>query len=209
MFIHLKDSNNSLGQDSFKIHSQIANTICEIIEKSDLSDCSFNLGLFGNWGSGKSFIINKIEENLSSENYLFLNIDVWKFIGNPLLRSILFDINKQLKEKANDIFPNGYEENNKELESLLYYEEQLQKEIPLSTAEQNKKITKWVQCNKNFLFTITGIVLLLFILSILIPETVIYSLGYWGQILKGLFKMNSNLIGIIFGLVAVMLRLKM
>ena len=76
MFIHLKDSNNSQGQDSFKIHSQIANTICEIIEKSDLSDCSFNLGLFGNWGSGKSFIINKIEENLSSENYLFLNIDV-------------------------------------------------------------------------------------------------------------------------------------
>lgn len=205
MFIHLKDSNNSQGQDSFKIHSQIANTICEIIEKSDLSDCSFNLGLFGNWGSGKSFIINKIEENLSSENYLFLNIDVWKFIGNPLLRSILFDINKQLKEKANDIFPNGYEENNKELESLLYYEEQLQKEIPLSTAEQNKKIIKWVQCNKNFLFTITGIVLLLFILSILIPETVIYSLGYWGQILKGLFKMNSNLIGILFGLVAVML----
>ena len=205
MFIHLKDSNNSQEQDSFKIHSQIANTICEIIEKSDLSDCSFNLGLFGNWGSGKSFIINKIEENLSSENYLFLNIDVWKFIGNPLLRSILFDINKQLKEKANDIFPNGYEENNKELESLLYYEEQLQKEIPLSTAEQNKKIIKWVQCNKNFLFTITGTLLLLFILSILIPETVIYSLGYWGQILKGLFKMNSNLIGIIFGLVAVML----
>lgn len=205
MSIHLKDSNKTSGQDSFKIHSKIAETICEIIENSDLKECSFNMGLFGNWGSGKSFIINKIEENLSKEKYLFLNVDVWKFIGNPLLRSILFDINKQLKEKANNIFPNGYEENNKELESLLYYEEQLQREIPLSTAEQNKKIKKWVQYNRNFLFTVVVIVLLLFISAILIPETVIYSLGYWGQILKGLFKMNSNLIGIICGIVAIML----
>lgn len=204
MSIHLKDSNKTSGQDSFKIHSKIAETICEIIENSDLKECSFNMGLFGNWGSGKSFIINKIEKNLPREKYLFLNIDVWKFIGTPLLRSILFDINKQLKEKAKDIFPNGYTENNRELESILYYEERLQKEIPVTFQEIDKKIIHWFKCNKPFTISVFGVIVLIFLCSIFIPNDLIYSLGQWGKILTGLFTANSSLIGIIIGAVGVL-----
>lgn len=200
MAIHLKDSNKASNQDSFKIHSKIAETICEIIKNSDLKECSFNMGLFGNWGSGKSFIINRIEESLSKEEYLFLNIDVWKFIGNPLLRSILFDINKQLKEKADDIFPNGYEENHRELESILYYEEKLKDEIPISVQEQDKKIKNWFRCYKPWLIFWFAITLLLFILSIKFQNTLTESKDYWIKLLDGLFTWNANFLGIIAGM---------
>lgn len=204
MAIHLKDSNKASNQDSFKIHSKIAETICEIIKNSDLKECSFNMGLFGNWGSGKSFIINKIEKSLSKEEYLFLNIDVWKFIDNPLLRSILFDINKQLKEKADDIFPNGYEENHRELESILYYEEKLKDEIPLSVQEHNRIIKNWWACNKPFRYTLKFIGIV-FIVSLIFPKTFLTSLGYCGNALKALFHMNSYLLGVIAGLIAILL----
>lgn len=200
MAIHLKDSNKANNQDSFKIHSKIAETICEIIKNSDLKECSFNMGLFGSWGSGKSFIINRIEESLSKEKYLFLNIDVWKFIGNPLLRSILFDINKQLKEKADDIFPNGYEENHRELESILYYEEKLKDEIPLNVQEQDKKIKNWFRCYKPWLIFWFAIIILLFILSIKFQNTLTESKDYWIKLLDGLFTWNANFIGIIAGM---------
>ena len=52
-----------------------------------------------------------------------------------------------LKEKAKDIFPNGYTENNRELESILYYEEQLQKEIPVTFQEIDKKIIHYLKIN--------------------------------------------------------------
>lgn len=205
MSIHLKDSNKTSGQDSFKVHSKIAETICEIIENSDLEECSFNMGLFGNWGSGKSFIINKIEENLSKEKYLFLNIDVWKFIGNPLLRSILFDINKQLKERANVIFPNGYTENNRELESILYYEESLKNEIPISLEECDKKLKKLFIANKPYWLTTFGVIVVLFLISVFVPKTLYDSWGYWSNIINGLLVTNSNLLGFCIGILCILI----
>lgn len=101
----LKDSNNCKQKnDAFNIHTQISNTICGILKKINIEDCAFTLGLFGKWGSGKSFIINKIRETLPKTGYTILYVDVWKFIGNPLLRSILFEFCKQLKPENKNKF---------------------------------------------------------------------------------------------------------
>lgn len=97
LFLH--DSNNIKEvKDSFGIHTKISKTIMDIANNESLNKCSFNLGLFGSWGSGKSFIINNIIDELQ-DSYAIFYIDVWKYVGHPLMRSILFDIDTQLKHK--------------------------------------------------------------------------------------------------------------
>jgi len=186
------------------VHTKIAETIVSIIRNVNLEKCSFNMGLFGNWGSGKSFIINKINESLDIDNYAFFYIDVWKFIGNPLHRSVLFEINKQLKTNLRGLFPDGYKENNRTLESILYYEEQLQNQIPISFQEQDVKIKNWFHCFKPFVISFIGVVLSLSIISIIVPELWLDSLKYWGDIIKGLLMFNSNLIGALIGVVCIL-----
>ena len=106
LFLH--DSNNiKKVKDSFGIHSKIAETIIDIVNNEELNDCSFNIGLFGSWGSGKSYIINNRVEKLK-ENYAVFYIDVWKYVGHPLMRSILFDIDTQLKHMDLNKYKKGY-----------------------------------------------------------------------------------------------------
>ena len=98
--LFLQDSNNNHNaKDSFGIHTKIAETITDIAKNETLLKSSFNLGLFGSWGSGKSYIVDKIISNLK-EDYITFYVDVWKYVGHPLMRSILFDIDSQLKEKT-------------------------------------------------------------------------------------------------------------
>lgn len=97
--LFLQDSNNDHNtKDSFGIHTKIAETVTDIAKNETLLKSSFNLGLFGSWGSGKSYIVDKIIRNLK-EDYITFYVDVWKYVGHPLMRSILFDIDSQLKEK--------------------------------------------------------------------------------------------------------------
>lgn len=112
--LFLQDSNNDHNtKDSFGIHTKIAETITDIAKNETLLNASFNLGLFGSWGSGKSYIVDKIISNLK-EDYITFYVDVWKYVGHPLMRSILFDIDSQLKEKQLDVYKDGYIDKNKE-----------------------------------------------------------------------------------------------
>jgi len=153
------------GDDSFEIHTNIALTIANIIEKMEVAKNykSFTLGLFGDWGSGKSFIVNKIENILKhKEDIVFLNIDVWKFVGNPLSRSILFDIEKQLtiladngnKNCAN--FKGGFKD---ELKKTLQAEETIAEDEPLENIIEEIKNHTWV--NRNYYLNCIFIVIVL------------------------------------------------
>jgi len=139
LFLH--DSNNIKDvKDSFGIHSKIAKTIVDIANNEELSNCSFNLGLFGSWGSGKSYIINSIIEKLK-DNYAVFNIDVWKYVGHPLMRSILFDIDTQLKNDKFGIYNDGYiDKNDNSLEKLLYADTDFEEEIDLKWNEICQKL---------------------------------------------------------------------
>lgn len=139
--LFLQDSNNDHNtKDSFGIHTKIAETITDIAKNETLLKASFNLGLFGSWGSGKSYIVDKIISNLK-EDYITFYVDVWKYVGHPLMRSILFDIDSQLKEKQLDVYKNGYIDKNKEtLEKKLYAESEFNEEIKLDWQEIWQKI---------------------------------------------------------------------
>lgn len=139
LFLH--DSNNIKEvKDSFGIHTKIFETIVDIANNESLNQCSFNLGLFGSWGSGKSFIINNIIEELK-DNYAVFYIDVWKYVGHPLMRSILFDIDTQLKTKKLGIYSKGYiDKNDNSLEQLLYADSDFEEEVDLKWNEIGQKL---------------------------------------------------------------------
>ncbi len=139
LFLH--DSNNIKEvKDSFGIHTKIAKTIVEIANNESLNMCSFNLGLFGSWGSGKSYIINNIIKELK-DNYAVFCIDVWKYVGHPLMRSILFDINQQLKDIKLGLYDDGYiNDKGNSLEKLLYTDTDFEEEIDLKWNEISNKL---------------------------------------------------------------------
>lgn len=137
----LADSNNLTEvKDSFGVHTKIVETIVEIAKQENLTDFPFNLGLFGSWGSGKSYIINNIIRKLE-EQYAVFNIDVWKYVGHPLMRSILFDIDKQLKDTKIGIYNEGYiDKNDNSLEKMLYADTDFEEEVNLKWDEISNKL---------------------------------------------------------------------
>lgn len=83
-------------------YKQIAETLAKIAEKSPTP---FTIGLFGKWGTGKSTILNQLENFLDS-NTLMVIFDIWKYESDALRRSFILDVALQLKEKRvlNDRF---------------------------------------------------------------------------------------------------------
>lgn len=160
--LFLFDSNNQEEEDSFGIHTNIAQTIFNCINKTELSKSAFTIGLFGSWGSGKSFIINEVKKHLlNNDNYEYLYIDVWKYIGHPLSRSILFDIDNQLRMKTNSVFKDGYKNDKKQsLEQILYCDEEITDEVKLKFDEICKSIINFVK--------IVCIILLILFLGLLV-----------------------------------------
>lgn len=92
------DETSSLGKDEFGIHSNIADAILGIIKDyNQAKDSSFTIGIFGNWGSGKSFIVDRIRKKLEqNKDIACFYVDAWKFVGNSLYRRILLSIENQL-----------------------------------------------------------------------------------------------------------------
>ena len=176
--MYLSDSCLKNVPDFFEVHTKISENLFDIIKDHKIIEESFTLGLFGQWGSGKSFIINKLREKVEKENnnnFAFLYIDVWKYNGFPLLRSILFDINNQLKKiaeiKNNNTFDNidGYKDNNdKTLENILYCDEILTRESKLKGDEFIKAIKTLFKRYK-YPFLILVVLLVIFIIIQFLP----------------------------------------
>ncbi len=168
------------NEDSFGIHTSISDTLFKIIEQHDVSSESFTIGLFGQWGSGKSFIINqlknRIEKELADRVVLFY-VDVWKYSGFPLLRSILFALNEQLtmlakNHKTEDkfkAFVDGYKREGKDLQSILYYDEAFESESSIDAREFKEKL-RHILSKYKVPFGLLFFVSIIFIFFHLIPD---------------------------------------
>ena len=183
--LFLTDSPN-VEQDSFQVHSSIANTLYDIITKHNVSENSFTIGLFGEWGSGKSFIINKLSNKIKEEtsDVTFINIDVWKYSGQPLLRSILFELNKQFKsfyknnKEKYEPFKDGYKnKKGKSLQDILYYDEVFESESRLSSEEFKKALKSLFTRYKTPIF-ILAFLFVCFIGFQFIPNDIVQSKWY-------------------------------
>jgi len=185
-------------EDFFGVHSKIAETISNILADVDLSKGAFTVGLYGGWGSGKTSIIKILIETLEGKNekikdhfIIPIHLDIWKYQGYPLNRTILFDMEKQLKNIAEgnqrysikslegSFKDYKYTVNgkSKKLNELLYYEEEFKEDIELSEEElTNAKRTFKITILNFFKFKIQWFILFLelalimWVLALKLPE---------------------------------------
>lgn len=75
-------------------HTHIVNTLKEMV-----SNCpeSFTIGLYGDWGSGKSTIAYTLRDNLKKESVPLVIFDVWKHEGDALRRTFLREVHHFFK----------------------------------------------------------------------------------------------------------------
>jgi hypothetical protein len=131
----LIDKEINLEKQDLLNTNSYANTIKEAILNSP-DDDSFCIGLFGEWGSGKSSIIKTVKENLEEskdKKIRFVTYDAWKYANDSFRRMFLRKMKEDLKLKANSDFDSFY---------------------------QNKSVDKKINQKPNWIFVALTVVLL-------------------------------------------------
>lgn len=85
-------------------------TLAEIIKDSPKEP--FTIGVFGEWGSGKSSIVKTAQgilEDDKDQKYHFFTYDAWKYSKDSFRRTFLLNLAKSLKLEGNDLFRSFYE----------------------------------------------------------------------------------------------------
>jgi len=91
------------GREVLFGHQDLAGSLVRII-----SNCPtpFTIGFFGKWGTGKTTILNMVEDKLDTTAVAFTSFDVWKHEADSLRGTFLKEIVKQLKNK--DLLPKEF-----------------------------------------------------------------------------------------------------
>ncbi len=94
-----------------------ADTIQSIINQT-ADNSHLTIGLFGEWGSGKSSIISTVGSSLEKDdsNVKFILYDAWKYSNDSFRRMFLLRIQESLKFKKKGPFINFYSSTSKDLE---------------------------------------------------------------------------------------------
>lgn len=73
---------------------------------------SYTIGLFGEWGSGKSSVIKTMTESIHSDKKLkkvkIVNYDAWKYSGDSFRRMFLYELRKALGLKESPLMQRFY-----------------------------------------------------------------------------------------------------
>lgn len=75
-----------------------ADALADCIERVP-DDKSFTIGLYGDWGTGKSTILKTLENECcqkSGKNYKFITYDAWKYANDSFRRMFIYELQKQL-----------------------------------------------------------------------------------------------------------------
>ncbi len=117
----LKDIEVNLEEHDLLNTKVYANSLVDVIEHAP---SRFTVGLFGEWGSGKSSIIRTAQVKLESskdKKIKFITYDAWKYANDSFRRTFLFEMANSLKIKSKDrekLFNDFYLNQNKDTEVI-------------------------------------------------------------------------------------------
>jgi hypothetical protein len=122
--------------DAFGVHTAYAELLQQIA-----TDCPtpFSIGLYSNWGTGKTSIIRLLQELVSKDRGSSLTViylDVWKYSSDPLKRWILLETERQLAKQ--ELLKN-YEFQGRSMQSHLEFEEDIEDKDRLEIDFRNFK----------------------------------------------------------------------
>ncbi len=157
-FIPDKEKPLSPQEDYLKT-SVYADTLEKIIKRTPSNEV-FTIGLFGNWGTGKSSIIETTKEKFDQSKVRFITYDAWKYCNDSFRRMFLRKIRKDLKLEQTPEMERFYQSETAETEPKTY----------ISTPN---------------LLIIIGALLLLILLVVLIPITIDWKIPVYSFLTLG------------------------
>lgn len=90
-------------KDELLGYTTYASTICKIIRELAPANTGLTVGIFGDWGVGKSSILKMIQEELGNQekSFLLVRFEAWRYTKQEdlwlaLLRAILTEVKKKL-----------------------------------------------------------------------------------------------------------------
>jgi len=115
-FIRDEEIQNLNGDDDLLETKKYANTLKEVIVNAGTP---FTIGLFGEWGSGKSSIVNTAQNELEKETtqkIKFIKYDAWKYANDSFRRMFLKTAQEELKFDGTKYFESFYVNQTKDSE---------------------------------------------------------------------------------------------
>ena len=110
---------NNGGERTDLLNTSVyANMLVKTIESADNSK-PFTIGLFGEWGSGKSSVLKTAQNYLEARpnsQYRFVTYDAWKYAGDSFRRMFLYELQNKLGVKPTEMLQRFYDNINEDTE---------------------------------------------------------------------------------------------
>lgn len=116
----ITDEEINLNEEDSLQTKKYVNTLKEMIE---CSDSKYTIGLFGEWGTGKSSIVKTVQEELESEkpkDIKFIVYDAWKYSGDSFRRMFIRTLSDKLGFQLSDEIDNFYYDKTEEIEEKAF-----------------------------------------------------------------------------------------
>lgn len=89
------------SKEDYLNFGEVSQIVTEILETEAMLPVS--IGVFGNWGAGKSSLLNLIEQQINSEEWIIIKFDAWLYQGFDDARAALLEtIASHLIQAAKD-----------------------------------------------------------------------------------------------------------
>lgn len=111
-FIEDKELNLNEKENDLLNGKSYVETLKTIIKNAP-REGTFTIGLFGEWGSGKSSIIKTVKEEITKNHKEFGSIrfviyDAWKYVQDSFRRMFLLNLQKELKQERTELMERFY-----------------------------------------------------------------------------------------------------
>lgn len=108
------DEEINLNESDFLKTKIYADNLTKIIQNAEPNKV-FTIGLFGNWGTGKSSIVKTSEKDFDEKEVRFITYDAWQYVNDSFRRMFLRKLREDLRYEESDLMRKFYENESTDL----------------------------------------------------------------------------------------------